>query len=195
MSAKPLPFDELFRAVELNSLSALHALILAIPTDLAGRETVFNLLNQAHPQRKLTVLQLAVGRYPNTSLRLIEVLLEYGAGTELPINWGKSDPAYRNILVTPLWIAVKLKVPVQVIRLLLNYKADILFKCTCTPFYEGDKKSIEEANGFTLLHLAAKIEADEQVFRILLDGSSRLLLNDQSNHLKQTPLSNKRVKV
>lgn len=185
-----LPFDELFRAVESDALAAVHALILKFPADFNGKENVYNLLNKAHPRRNLSILQLAIGRYPKTSLRLIEILLEYGAGTEIPINHKEIEN--KNLLVTALWIAVKRKLPVEVIGLLLNYKADIFFKSNCSPF-SADEKSIlnchERTDGFSLLHLAAKIDGNEQVFRIILENSNRLLLNDQSNDLKFTPLS------
>lgn len=189
-SVKPLPFDELFRAVESDALAAVHALILKFPADLKGKENVFNLLNQAHPQRKLSILQLAVGRYPKTSLRLIEILLEYGAGTELPIN--HEQVQNKSVLVTSLWIAVKRKLPLEVVRLLLNYKAGIFFKSNSFPFSEDEKSNLicdKKTDGFSLLHLAAKIDANEQVLKIIMENSSGLLLNDQSNYLKQTPLS------
>jgi len=191
-TAKPLPFDELFKAVESDALAAVHAIILKFPADLNGKEDVYNLLNRAHPQRKLSILQLAIGRYPKTSLRVIEILLEYGAGTEIPINHEEIDN--KSLLVTTLWIAVKRKLPVEVIRLLLNYKADIFFKSNCSPFSESeDEKSALNCDkmtaGFSLLHLAAKIDGNEQVLRIILENSNKLLLNDQFNHLKLTPLS------
>lgn len=187
MSAtKPLPFDSLFKAVESDALAAVHALILSFPSGLDGKENVYNLLNRAHPQRKTTVLQLAVNNYPKTSLRLIEILLDYGAGTELP--------EYSSIEGTPLWIAVKRNLPVQVIRLLLNYKADIFFKSNFSPFSEDEKSNLncDKIDGFNLLHLAAKIEANEEILKIILENSFGLLLNDQSNHLRLTPLSKKR---
>lgn len=184
-----LPFDELFKAVELNALAAVHALILKFPSDLQGKEAVYHLLNRAHPQRQLSILQFAVGRYPKTSLKLIEILLEYGAGTELPLNHKKIQN--KSVLVSCLWIAVKRKLPVEVIRLLLNYKADVLFKSDCSPFSEDEKSNLvsNDEEGFSLLHLATKIEADEQILRIILENSNGLLIHDQSNHMKQTPLS------
>ena len=189
-ATKPLPFDELFRAVELDALAALHALILKFSSDPTGKEKVYDLLNRAHPQRHLTILQFAVGRYPKTSLRLIEILLEYGAGTELAIN--HKEIQNKAVLVTPLWIAIKRKLPIELLRLLLNYKADIFFKSNSAPFSEDEKSSLNEnGDGFNVLHLAAKAEADEHVLRILFENSKGLLLNDQSNHLKQTPLSTK----
>lgn len=186
-----LPFDELFKAVELNALAAVHALILRFPSDLQGKEAVYNLLNRAHPQRQLSILQFAVGRYPKTSFKLIEILLEYGAGTELPPN--HKEIQNKSVLVSCLWIAVKRKLPVEVIRLLLNYKADVLFKSDCSPFSEDEKSNLvsNDGKGFSLLHLATKIEADEQILRIILENSNGLILNDQSNHMKQTPLSKK----
>lgn len=185
-----LPFDELFKAVELNALAAVHALILKFPGDSKGKEAVYNLLNRIHPQRQLSILQFAVGRYPKTSLKLIEVLLEYGAGTEFPLN--HEEIHNKSVLVTPLWIAVKKKSPVEVIRLLLNYKADIFFKSDGSPFSEDEKSNlISKDDGFSFLHLAVKVEADEQILKIILDNTKGLLVNDQSNHLKQTPLSTK----
>lgn len=197
MSAETsLPFDELFRAVGSEALTALHALILKFPTSLAGKEAVYHLLNWPHPQKKLTVLQWAVGNYPKTSLRVISILLDYGAGTELPENMSDNnfESTATNGVGTPLWIAISRKLPVEMVRLLLNYKADIFFKSNVAPFSEDEKSNLscDRERGFTLLHLATKVGADEKVLKTILEESRGLLLNDQSNSLQQTALSKKK---
>ena len=173
-------FDELFNAVSSNSIAALHALILRLNLNSPKPEFVYNLLNRAHPRKGSTVLQFAVKVYPKTSLRIIEELLIYGAGTELP-------PDDTETPFTPLWIAVEMKHPLELVRLLLSFKSDIFFR---SAFSHDEKDTLhKDGTGYSLLHLAVKVGADEEILKELIEASSNILLNDQCNNLEETPLS------
>lgn len=178
-------FDELFNAVSSNSIAGLHALILRLKSSSALQpDFVYNLLNKAHPIKMFTILQWAIGIYPKTSLWVIRELLVYGAGTELPINHLTTN---EESPVTPLWMAIEKKHPVELVKLLLSFKSDPFFQC---PFREDEKcGEIKENDGYSLLHIAVKVETDEEILNELIEASSGILLNDQNNSLKETPLS------
>ena len=190
-------FDELFNAVSSNSIGSLHALILRLKSSSSSSpsptnsELVYNLLNRAHPGKGLTVLQWAVRVYPKTSFWIIKAILEYGGGTELP-----TEIKELNSNVTPLWTAVEMKHPIEMIRLLLSFKSDPFFLSNCHPFMEDEKDSLNgNSEGYSLLHLAVKVEADEEIVHELVIVSKGILLNDQGNRLKETPLSKQKTQL
>lgn len=176
-------FNELFRIVGDNSLAALHAFILNIKT----AETVFELLNQKHPTEHVTILQRAVDLYPQVaSLKLINILLDYGANTEVGESTSKGD-GFPSIDInvesdrkfqTPLWSAVLKNAPYELVELLLEYKADIYFTHT-----------IEDTKNYSLLHLAVFVGIDERTLDLLVESGKSLLVNDQRNSRKESPLS------
>ena len=185
MSSSGLPYTDLFAAVEAGALASLHALLFGFKMDsLAMREAHYTLLTEPHPQNGLTVLQFAIENYPQSSIKIVKALLEYGAGTEL-VDHSDSHG-------TPLWIAIKRKVDIEIIRSLLEYKADIFFKSNCSPFTEDEKGVImnRDQDGFSILHLAVKVACNENILKLLIDSSGDSLLNDQSNRFRETPLSN-----
>lgn len=186
-------FDELFGAVSSNSIAALHALILRLKKlSPSAPELVYSLMNRAHPARGLTVLQWAVRVYPKTSLWVIEELLVYGAGTELALAVGHGPV---SVTPTPLWTAVEKKLPIELIRLLLSFKCDIFFRSNFHPFTEDEKESLSETQeGYSLVHLAVNVGADGEILSELIKGSSGILLNDQVNRSKETPLSKSQCK-
>lgn len=185
-STVQLPFDELFWAVESDALAALLALLHRYQaSSLVALEARYNLLNHKHPQKELTVLQWGVLNFPKTSIRILKTLLEFGAETEIDLS------SNSNYQPTPLWISIEKKFPIEIIRLLLDFKADIFFKSNCHPFTE-DEKSFINGNlaGYSLLHLGVKMDVEEEILGLLIDSSEKILLDDQSNHFKETPLSN-----
>lgn len=177
-------FDELFAAVSTNSIAAIHALLLRLKLSPSAPELLYNLLNRAHPGRGLTVLQWAARIYPQTSLWVIKELLGYGAGTELPTN------GHESVTPTPLWTVIEKKHPIELLQLLISYKCDLFYRSNCHPFTEDEKESLNETQeGYSLLHLAVKVGADQEILRELIKSSKGILLNDQINTSKETPLS------
>lgn len=176
-------FDELFRAVETNCSLTLNSLLSRTKFNSESR---YYLLTQRHPVKKLTVLQWAIKLYPKTSIKMIAELLENGAGTELPIEEFTYE---RRDEITPLWMAVKQNLPSEIIQLLLDFKADVYFKSE----FEDDEKSLvfksHGQEGFSLLHLAIKVKAHEKTIESLIHAGAKFLLNDQSNQMKETPIS------
>ena len=143
-------FDELFNAVSSNSIAALHASILRLNLNPTKAEFVYNLLNRAHPRKGLTVLQLAVKVYPKTSLRIIEELLKYGR-TELPPDDTESP-----------FTAFVDSGGNENIR--LNWYDCFPSNRHLFPigFSHDEKDTLyTDGTGYSLLHLAVKVGADE----------------------------------
>ncbi len=179
-----MDFDELFRAVEVDDLAPLYSVISRFKSEL---ESLYSLLTQRHPVKKLTVLQWAIKKYPKPSLKLLTVLLESGAGTELSAEEDQQNE------VTPLWLAVERNLSPDIIRLLLEFKADVYFKSDC---FEDDEKSIiNHHEGYSILHLAVRMKAQEKTINLLIQAGGALLLNDQNNLLKETPISKQNTKM
>ena len=102
-------------------------------------------------------MQLAVKVYPKTSLRIIEELLKYGAGTELPPDDTESP-------FTPLWIAVEMKHPLELVRLLLSFKSDIFFR---SAFSHDEKGHVAQSRWnwlFTFAFGCKLLEQIEEIF-------------------------------
>ena len=194
-ASKQRLFDDIFSAVQSNSLIALQVLLLHLNPEIR-----FDLLNNWHLERGLTVLQLAVLNYPMTSLKVIEILLENGAGTELPdykIDLMSNINSSMIKMETPLWISIELGHPVELVHLLLSYKCDIYFRSNGGPFKDDffDEKSVLTSptltEGFNLVHLAVQCGSDLNILQSILDDdrTGTILLNDQNNSLKFTPIS------
>lgn len=186
MMTSTLPFNGLFAAIASDALTAVHATILRLKKGCPDQ--MYNLLNQGHPEKKLTALQFAVINYPRTSIRVIGVLLDYGAGTELPIDFTEHNDLESNMRVSPLWIAVREKHPLELVELLLAYKADVFFKYR----FDEDEKNDDGEGAYSLLHLAVKIGANEEIVKLLVNSTKSLLLNDRDNQTCSTPLSKKK---
>lgn len=192
--------DALFDAVSSDSIVSVQIFLLKLSSD---REMLFNVLNKSHPVNKLTVLQWAVKNYPRTSLKMIKILLNFGASTEVEAtDTNDYDDDYCDLNgQAPLWIALQKKgndkETFGLVKLLLAYKADIYFRYNGVPFTDClDEKEIigsqvigDKTEGYSLLHLSVKSEADLEVMKLLISAGSKLLLNDHQNCRKETPLS------
>ena len=191
--------DALFDAVSFDSIVNVQIFLLKLSSD---RELLFNVLNKSHPVNKLTVLQWAVKNYPRTSLQMIKILLNFGASTEVDATDTNDNESYFDLnRQAPLWIALQKKgngkETFGLVKLLLAYKADIYFRYNGFPFTDCfDEKEVigsqvfgDKKEGYSLLHLCVKSEANLEIMKLLISAGSKLLLNDNQNFRKETPLS------
>lgn len=174
---------ELFLSIQNDSINHLKFLLSRLKA--SNPEALYTLLTQRHLQKNLTALQWAIQNYPKTSIDSIEILLNYGAGTEF------DEEFYSEDTTTPLWMAVERNLPLKLVKLLLSFKADVYYKAS-------DEKSPvkDQVSGYSLLHLAILKQhehkaKDYDLITVLIDSGGEILLNDQGNHEKETPLSKK----
>lgn len=168
--------SDLYEAIRRNSVLEVENIIHSF-TDTELR---YKILNSNSDNENETILQYAI--QANCSLKLIKLLLEYGSTTESETG------------ETALWMAISQNRPIELIILLLEFKADI-FVLNEIPDIKDENLNPSENNEMTisnlpvysLLHLALTVENDE-ILRVLLN-ESKLLVNDQRNRLKETPLS------
>lgn len=172
--------DQVFRAIEGNRLGSLKDCLRMTDFD----EPLFDVLNRPSQEHGCTPLMYAL-KQPAILPEILEFLLESGSDTEAgPLG--------------ALHYAITCHQPCGVLKLLLDYKADIYrlgplaTDCPVAAAREtvDDEKEVEgQAATYSLLHLALQVGAGREVFELLCREGGALLINNQNNADRETPMS------
>ncbi len=162
--------DELFRAIDGNRPGSLNDILRMA----AFHEPLFDLLNSPNPGYNNCTPLLHALKRPGVLPEIVRLLLEAGSCTEAgPFG--------------ALHCALSAHQPSPILKLLFEFKADI-YRLMPLEGGETDEKA-GELQEFSLLHLALFVGASAGVIQLLCQEGGSLLINNQRNSLKETPLS------
>jgi hypothetical protein len=165
--------DELFRAIDGNRPGSLNDYLRMTVFE----EPLFDLLNRPNSgYANCTPLLYALKR-PGILPEIVQMLLEAGSCTEAgPFG--------------ALHCALVAHQPLPIVKLLFDFKADI-YRLSPLEGFEDEIAHEKAAEGqeFSLLHLALFVGASREVIVLLCREGGALLVNNQQNLMKETPLS------